>query len=270
MKTVISFAGGGSRGLISLQLAQNLALKPDLVCGTSTGAIIAAAVSIGMTYREIIEAYKKELPNIFKKEFDLSFGMNRPKYSHDRLKKSLQNIFGDKTTRDCKINLMINTVDITTGMEYHFKSWKENEKLVDILLSSTAALSYFAPNNLYAHQHIDGGFSDNQICYDGYVEAQRLWTNEDCFHVIAVGTGVFPSELRTEIKNGGLIEVGSKVIDIFLNANNQRQKYYMKHNRREQDYYDELDVELDRKIQLDDISSETLNYMLNTRWRAIK
>lgn len=269
MKTIISFAGGGCRGVISLNLISQFAFKPDLVCGTSTGAIIAAGVSLGMTYNEIMQAYIKELPNIFKKEFSLSFGLKKPKYSRERLKESLYKIFGSKTTKDCIIPLMINTVDISTGEEYHFKSWKDNEKIVDILLSSTAALSYFYPNTLYGHQHIDGGFSDNQICYDAYVEAKRLWGEEFGYYVVAVGTGTYNKDVKCDIKDGGLIEVGEKVIPIFLNQNNQRQKYYMKHNTRERDMFTILDVELDRKIDLDDISKDTMKYMINRKWGII-
>lgn len=270
MKTIYSFAGGGVRGLISLQLISQFAFKPDLVCGTSTGAIIAAAMSIGMSYNDIIDAYTKELPNIFKKEFSLSFGLKKPKYNRERLKESLTRIFGNKTTKDCIIPLMVNTVDITNGEEYHFKSWKDNEKLVDILLSSTAALSYFMPNNMYGHQHIDGGFSDNQICYDAYVEAKRLWGEDWGYYVVAIGTGIYNKETKCEIENGGLIEVGKKVIPIFLNQNNQRQKYYMKHNTRERDMFLNLDVQLDKKIELDDISKESMKYMLNTNWKVAK
>ena len=267
MKYIFSFSGGGVRGLISLQLLKQILYKPDLLCGTSTGAIIAAGLSIGMTPDEIITAYQKELPNIFKKSFNI-FGLNKPKYSHENLKKSLTNIFGNKTTKDCIIPLMVNTVDITTGMEYHFKSWKDTEKIVDILLSSTAALSYFMPNDMYCHQHIDGGFSDNQICYDGYVEAMRLFPNDDLY-VMSIGTGKCKQDTVCEIKNGGIVEVGTKVIPIFLNQNNQRQKYYMRHNKRERDLYSELDVELDRPIELDDISKDTLKYMTETKWSVI-
>ena len=44
----------------------------------------------------------------------------------------------------------------------------------------------------------------------------------------------------------------------------------MKHNTRERDMFLNLDVEIDRKIELDDISKESMKYMLNTNWKVEK
>ena len=44
----------------------------------------------------------------------------------------------------------------------------------------------------------------------------------------------------------------------------------MKHNIRKRDIFFNLDVELDRKIELDDVSKETIKYMLNTNWKVAK
>jgi hypothetical protein len=82
MKRILSFDGGGIRGVFSLQILarieelfrkeqrrNDLVLADifDLFAGTSTGAIIAACLAWGMSVREVEELYLKCGPEIFAK-----------------------------------------------------------------------------------------------------------------------------------------------------------------------------------------------------------
>ncbi|PJF20571.1 MAG: hypothetical protein CUN56_15495, partial [Phototrophicales bacterium] len=73
-KTILSIDGGGMRGVIALAMLIYLEDQTgtpaydlfDMVGGTSTGAIIAAGLGLGMTAREIMDvAYKDRLPKAF-------------------------------------------------------------------------------------------------------------------------------------------------------------------------------------------------------------
>ena len=73
-KKILSFDGGGIRGVISLTFLKNLekdttisiSQKADLIAGTSTGSIIAAALGVGMTPDEILDFYTSMNQKIFK------------------------------------------------------------------------------------------------------------------------------------------------------------------------------------------------------------
>ena len=78
---ILSIDGGGIRGVIPAKILCDLeeeAIKKDgpearlcdyfdLVCGTSTGGIIAIGIALGMTANEILNLYMKNAPIIFPK-----------------------------------------------------------------------------------------------------------------------------------------------------------------------------------------------------------
>jgi len=99
---------GGIRGLITLGIlkkiedliADRTRLKLceyfDYIAGTSTGAIIAAGLSRGMTTSELIDFYM----SCGKQMFERSWIIERIKYFYtaDPLKAKLQEVFGAETT----------------------------------------------------------------------------------------------------------------------------------------------------------------------------
>ena len=77
-KKLLALDGGGIRGMIALRVLARIESilrqqsgNPDLVLsdyfdyvgGTSTGAIIAAALAIGMSVAELEEFYRHQAPN---------------------------------------------------------------------------------------------------------------------------------------------------------------------------------------------------------------
>ena len=71
----------------------------DFVAGTSTGAIIAACVSSGMTVSEIREFYESSGKEMFDRVFRLNvFKRFRTKYEDENLAEKLQTVFGKDTT----------------------------------------------------------------------------------------------------------------------------------------------------------------------------
>src|SRR5262245_59765524 len=80
-KVILSIDGGGMRGTIPIAMLAQLEEMTgrtcqqmfDLVVGTSTGAIIAAGITLGMTAGEMLNViYKDRLPNAFPSQ-DLLF-----------------------------------------------------------------------------------------------------------------------------------------------------------------------------------------------------
>ena len=75
MKTILSVDGGGIRGIIPLACLVQLEKKEgkpapelfDMVAGTSTGAIIAGGISLGMSARGLLALYRDLARKAFEK-----------------------------------------------------------------------------------------------------------------------------------------------------------------------------------------------------------
>ena len=72
MKTILSVDGGGIRGIIPLACLVQLEKKEgkpapelfDMVAGTSTGAIIAGGIALGLSARGLLALYRDLARNI--------------------------------------------------------------------------------------------------------------------------------------------------------------------------------------------------------------
>lgn len=76
-KMILSVDGGGVRGIITIAMLAELEAKTgktcaelfDMVAGTSTGAIIAAGIGLGMSAKELLEeVYRTRLPQAFQSQ----------------------------------------------------------------------------------------------------------------------------------------------------------------------------------------------------------
>jgi uncharacterized protein len=110
-KRILSLDGGGIRGLISLQILKRMerllreaTLNPrlklaewfDFVGGTSTGAIIAACLALGMEVLQIEEFYRRCARDMFRRASLVERFWYR--YEKDRLCGKLREILGAQTT----------------------------------------------------------------------------------------------------------------------------------------------------------------------------
>jgi patatin-like phospholipase/acyl hydrolase len=104
---MLALDGGGIRGLVTLGILEKIEKLVvqktgrklceyfDYIAGTSTGAIIAAGLSRGMTTADLIDFYKSS----GKQMFEPSRLIERVKYFYtaDPLKAQLQQVFGHDT-----------------------------------------------------------------------------------------------------------------------------------------------------------------------------
>ena len=130
-RRMLALDGGGIRGLITLGILERFeadlrqALKAgdgfrlsdyfDFIGGTSTGAIIAAGLSKGLSVGEIITFYKTAGPMMFEKQSLLNRAWGT--YKSDPLKLQLQTVLGKATklgSKELKTLLLIVTRNATT------------------------------------------------------------------------------------------------------------------------------------------------------------
>lgn len=178
-KRILTLDGGGLRGILSLGILRRVETvlrerhgnSPefrlchyfDLIAGTSTGAIIAAALATGMSVDELIGHYQELGHDVFAKDW-LRDGVVRARYDDARLAVQLQRVLGETVTLgdpSLKTGLLIVTKRLDTGSVWplgnnprgrYFRAapgdkWISNGDypLWKVVRASTAAPTYFDP-----------------------------------------------------------------------------------------------------------------------------
>ena len=176
-RKLLALDGGGIRGVMSLEILRkverDLAQATgqgdafrlgdffDYIGGTSTGAIIAAGLSIGKTVEQMADFYVEAGPLMFEKSALLS--RLRSLYVADPLRKLLQQVFEERTlgAADLRSLLLVVTRNATTDspwpvsnspMAYYNNSTRKDCNLQiplwQLVRASTAAPVYFPPEIL--------------------------------------------------------------------------------------------------------------------------
>lgn len=194
-KRILALDGGGVRGAITVafleRLEELLAAKAgrpvplcdvfDLIGGTSTGAIIAAGLSLGFSAREMREFYLRLAPQIFRRPFWRIIGL-QSKFDARHLQYELDRIIGGRALGDLEIRtgLCIVTKRMDTGSPWilsnnprsqfwetpHDNSYIGNQhyRLANIIRASAAAPHYFDPEAIQiARSEAPGLFVDGGV-----------------------------------------------------------------------------------------------------------
>lgn len=177
-KRILTLDGGGVRGMITLGLLERLEevlapLSPDplrfrlshyfdLIAGTSTGAIIATALAMGMSVAEVKHHYFRLAPEVFKMPRRIMPGVRRSKFDATALEHHLKSIFGTMTLASDRLEtgLMICCKRIDTGSPWvltnnpRSKYWESPDgsykanrdyEIRTVIRASTAAPYFFEP-----------------------------------------------------------------------------------------------------------------------------
>lgn len=158
MKRILSIDGGGIRGIIPLCALVELEKQTgkltrdvfNMVAGTSTGAIIAAAVGIGMTAQKTLDLYQTLGSRIFKTDW-LAFitTLGGMKYHSTACAAVYREFIGDVTINELPIDLMLTMMRVVDGKPFY--AVKDNPanagttgklKVVDCVTASAAAPTF--------------------------------------------------------------------------------------------------------------------------------
>lgn len=206
---VLCVDGGGIKGLYSAKILQHLEDKFqcrlsdyfDMLCGTSTGGLIALAISLKIPVSEISDFYDNEGPKIFTNFRKIKFNgkkysngtikqlFNGGKFTDKNLKKALVNIFGERKLGESNNLLCIPSYNITEARPFVFKFDhkegylnRDNKALyVDVALATSAAPTYFPMAQIPYYdnkQFIDGGVWGNNPTLVGYLEALQYFVGK--------------------------------------------------------------------------------------------
>ena len=238
-RKILSLDGGGIRGVLTLEILLELEkqLKTELkkddsfrlsdffdyVGGTSTGAIIAAGLSRGMSVTELLNFYEEKGEAMF----DKAFLLKRVKYFYNDgpLLKELKKTFGegdiDLKSGGFKSLLLVVTMNRSTDSPWPISNNPHARynnptrpdcnlriPLYQLVRASTAAPAYFRPETLQwdptnpekTFVFVDGGVTPyNNPSFLMYrMATQRPYglnwkTGEKNLLIVSVGTGSAPS-----------------------------------------------------------------------------
>lgn len=197
---ILSIDGGGIKGLYSATILEHLEHKYgqvsdyfDMICGTSTGGLIALGLAQKIKAATLSKIYEDEGSTIFPKRQKLLGILKqtlwRGKYSDEPLKGVLTNLFGDKKIGDSSNLLCIPSYNFTNAMPRVFKydhnhlPGRDNDlSCVDVALATSAAPTYFPLCEIEAldnRQFIDGGVWANNPTMVGVIEALTYFVGND-------------------------------------------------------------------------------------------
>lgn len=173
-KRILALDGGGLRGVATLAFLERLEKKLkaehgpglrlhehfDLVGGTSTGAIIATSVALGLSLEETKGHYFRLAPNVFRRNWR-RVPLLRALFSAEALHAEFKQIMGERTldTADLRTGLAVIAKRFDTGSVWFFTNnpraryWNDSPghignrhySLSNVVRASTAAPHFFDP-----------------------------------------------------------------------------------------------------------------------------
>jgi len=243
---ILSIDGGGLRGIIPVKILQfikkivednngNARIENmfDFVSGTSTGGLIACALTVGENGKlkygldDIENVYVEDGPTIF----PIRTGINRflhnltdlwePEFKADGLEGVLKKLLGESRILDCLLPILIPTYDIYGNQTIFFnqstasdRTQNANAFLFDVCRATSAGPTYLPPHDfIYGDSRItciDGGtFMNNPAvgmlvhaheCRDFYKEKYGYDIKEDYSNVylLSLGTGHYTDSITDQ------------------------------------------------------------------------
>jgi hypothetical protein len=263
----------------------------DLQAGTSTGALVAAALATNqrtgarpMSAGDIVTLYAN--PEYHKHIFTRSltmFGIFGPKYLPYR-ERVFSDVLGGQTLQDTLNDLLVVAVDEANDTAPHcFNSFEAREspashnvKLVDALMASSAAPTFFPPHdfkiNRVSHRFVDGGVqANNPASLAVSLAMSRRSIPSEKIRVWSLGTGDVipdPDVQNSRDKNNGTLYWISKVHAVAMAG--QQGMVDSQLQIQLGDRYNRWQVWMDQPYRMDDFQPDTVAALTETAFGFIE
>jgi patatin-like phospholipase/acyl hydrolase len=229
---ILSIDGGGILGILPAKVLSEYERQFlnggcignyfDLIAGTSTGGIIALALSIGIPASRILKLYLDHGHEVFPPSGWRMFGLREKarflwelghyRYSRGPLEARLREIFGTRTLGQADRRLCIPSFDGFTEV-YIFKTphhpdfksdWRE--EMVTAALATAAAPTFFPVYRNGDRHFADGGVWANDPAMIGLVDALSCYeVPRRNVHILSLGCGDTEMTMsKGQIQSGGL------------------------------------------------------------------
>lgn len=273
---ILSIDGGGIRGLfpakylsyIEEDIGGKIYEHFDLITGTSTGGIIALALSLGIPAQDIAKLYQENARRIFKRRFGCWGGFLGAQYTNAELIRLLKDTFGDTKMKDAQTMLCIPSVEHCGAKPKVYKTPHHPQLHIDqecamweVALATSAAPYYFPAATLGDGEcKLDGGIWSNNPILVGVAEAMYNGYSLDCIKVLSLGTGESAYQGKNKrAQKGGKGNWRLKIIDFIVCTQSEgvinTAKYILGDN------LTRINFQCEKGIKLDAVDDETLNLL---------
>lgn len=280
---ILCIDGGGIKGLFSAQVLAEfesyfetrISEHFDLVCGTSTGGIIALAVAAGIPMQDVVKFYSESGPKIFCSKwrnfltewtYTLKQALVKSKYSSTRLRQALESVFGDRKMSTSQNLLCVPAFNVTDFKPRIFKSdynhldQDDDKTFVDVALATAAAPTYFPIHEINDVQYVDGGlYANNPILvglteaiFKGYWIKPREKRNKDDFdgvQILSISSCEQPSGIYSHFKQKSFFSWSSSLFDAYSEGQSKSIEYFI----------NQLEPHLDFGVEIKRITNEPLS-----------
>ena len=222
---ILSIDGGGIKGIFPACFLEKLELNYlegksiidyfDLICGTSTGGIIALGLGSGVKASELSKLYIERGNKIFPYKYRWLKKIQQcvyTPYNRKKLKVILEEIFKDKKLKESKVRLCVPSFEGVYSEAYVFKTphhldfKKDGEELMTkVAFSTSAAPAFLRSFKDNGYIFIDGGVWANNPCMIGLVEALSSFNvQRENIKILSIGCGENPYVVENKMITGGL------------------------------------------------------------------
>jgi patatin-like phospholipase/acyl hydrolase len=224
---ILAIDGGGIRGVIPARVLAEIERRCgrpagelfDLVAGTSTGAIIACALTRPdpLPAARIARIYLEEGPEIFSrsllKRITSVDGYIDERYDSDGLLASLRRHLGKARLADANPAILLTAYDLERRTAVFLRR-DDDLSMVEAAHASSAAPSYFEPVRVGTATLVDGGVFATNPSMCAYAQ-----TDGELDVLVSLGTGEHTRRLRyEEVKDWGRLEWARPVLDVVFDA----------------------------------------------------
>ncbi len=214
---ILCLDGGGMRGVIPVIYLQKLEAELqklgaqnsldsyfDLIAGTSTGGLIALALTCPSSFgykvcnnapqidlADILEQYRTMGSTIFPQStFPYLRKLATTKYPETGIETLLKEWYADSLMGQATVPTLIMSYDLYKGTPVEIRSYQERSFLVrDAGRATSAAPTYFPPLIKEGEILVDGGVVANNPSLYAYIEAKKLYPNCKKFNILSLSTG---------------------------------------------------------------------------------
>lgn len=304
---VLSIDGGGIRGIfpaVILSEIENDLRKSgksnwqiyhniDLIFGTSTGGILALALSLGIPASEIKDLYFNNAGKIFGNKKGFFRCINNSSHDRQNLQLLLNDVFSayhkgcNPKLKDCRVPVGISIYDLSMGKpsvlksNYHTRFTRDpNLPLLDAALSTSSAPTYFDPYSgdiyrdgkgdvLQFKNKVDGGVWANNPGLIALIEAQKAFNKKlDDINLLSIGTGERIFLEPDRVKRFGIWywinNKRKRIIELFMQGQSQQVENILRLlkngiDRQEPDNFSYLRLNTLFKHEKENIEMDTIN-----------
>lgn len=216
---ILSFDGGGTRGVLSIALLKELLARAnkttpgemfDIICGTSTGGIIACLFATQQ--KKIGEAevlYDNLIDKVFGVKSNIKLVTENAFYDELSFEKVLYDICGDDLMLDSNRNECARVFCVSTRVNnnppliqlwrnYNYPPGQESRysgaccvNTVTAVRATTAAPTFFTPVQWEGNLYCDGALVANNPTAIALQEAKVLYPGIPVELVVSIGTGFY-------------------------------------------------------------------------------